>query len=259
MAKRKKDEGEALALAGLAVGLVFLLLSRRASAAPATTEPDEDDEPEEDEPEPEPDPEPRPFDGGGIKPIDPEPTPIDPDWDRDDRARRRFDEIYSDDPTLGAFYQVREGDNGYSVVKRALSREALATGQQSLTSGNAQWRLLRLMADPEGWNAALYGSTGANPNNFPTFDDLHIGRAWMPWHRAARRLLRSGSAVRSNLNNVGNRKDGATGRKYGLVWIPSITVSASGKVEPGLPYADGSPATMPPPDFRELLSGPGVK
>lgn len=251
----KKDDQKKLLAVAAGLGAFFLL--RRKSSAKGPKRDDDIKIPDKIKPSDDDDPTPGPRKTPGkVAPVQPLP-------DADDDSAERFDEIYSDSPRVGAFYQITSDDkSGLGVAKRALQLLGAEQGfnpLEPLATGTNQYRLLRIMSEDDGWNAFLYGARDANQRGFPESETgLNIARAWNPWHKNAVNLLRSGSKVMRTIKANGKKDPNQTGGAYGLVWIPDVRIGDDGLVYAALPYEDGTPATYPPPEFRAELSGIGI-
>jgi hypothetical protein len=177
------------------------------------------------------------------------PRPADPresgGGDEGTELEQMLEDLVTDEPTPGHFYQVQDGDTPLEVALRALGTKA--TVEDAIN-------YLRCISSGPRYNLPTY-ATPSTSKSYPQpymvpGKPLGVRVAFLPRNEDALDLMLRG--VRPKM--VVNPKTGApigTHRHFGLLWLPPVDEVFSCS---GYEWEDGSSAIDPPTDLLEHLS-----
>lgn len=158
----------------------------------------------------------------------------------------QFEGTYTD----GKFHNTMAGDSVNKLVTKTLN--AIAPGQ-----GNkpAMIGALRRLLNTSEFNRKLFGEAIAGDNYL--IDGIGINRFAQPKHEDTVEVMRLGFVPERNINANGSRV--GPSQKWGDPWVPRLSRDAviAGISDPaillGPAWADGTPATEPPPELLAVL------
>lgn len=161
-----------------------------------------------------------------------------------DKVSTLLEELVSDFPTPGRFYQIQPEDAPLAVALEALGPEAQA--QDGV-------EYLRCISSGPRWNMPLYATTSPSkqyPNAYLVPGvRLGVRVAFLPRNEDALDLMLRGRMPKTAVDPTSG-KPISEGSSYGLLWLPPVDDEFSCA---GYEWEDGSSAIDPPPDLFEVL------
>lgn len=160
-----------------------------------------------------------------------------------DKVLALLEELVTDDPTPGRFYQVQPDDTPMAVALEALGPEAQA--QDGV-------EYLRCISSGPQWNMPLY-ATHSPSKQYPDAYlvpgvKLGVRAAFLPRNADALGEMIQGKMPERTVDRRTGKPYGK-GSSYGLLWLPPVDDTYSCVYE----WEDGSSAIDPPPELFEEL------
>lgn len=147
-------------------------------------------------------------------------VPVVPPDDDDDAAwLASVEELISDTPRAGRFYQIRQGDTMSAIAGEALGGSNKGSNRVALIK--CCTRVL--------WNRDLYVAARFAQSWGTMFDvnGENLSPAFLPRNASAPQALASRTMPERTIDGGGNYVSGQTGY-YGLIWIPTFAASNMG-------------------------------
>lgn len=151
--------------------------------------------------------------------------------------------------TAGAFHPTQSGDSVNEVVTKTLNRISAGKGNDPQMIG-----AVRRLMNRSSFNRTLFGEPS---DGTYAIDGIGVGNFAMPKHEDTIETMRLGFLPERNIDDNGKRI--GPSQKWGDPWVPVLNIEAvkAGIEDPDLllgePWADGTPATEPPPELYAVL------
>lgn len=181
--------------------------------------------------------------GKAVKPLGPGEEPKPPG------APSELVELWSGRNVDGRFHDTQSGDSVNGVVTKVLNAISPGAGNDPQIIG-----AVRVLINRSEFNRTLFGEPGEGTWSV---DGMHVVNAFMPKHEDTIETMSLGFWPVRNIDASGKRV--GPSQKWGNPWIPNLNHEAviAGIEDPDLllaeDWADGSSATEPPPELRNVL------